>query len=184
MKSVKMFLGMMIFLCALASQAQAVILDFETLNTVCVGEIVASGADQSPKVTFSQDWETGIKKGNDYIVEFSVEDELIGLISFDSGIDSLTLEYSSTATEAYVLIYDSLDEIIKEVQIYQNVAFQILDLSAFSNIFSIGFKIAEDASGSIKVDNISYKPVPVPAAALLLGAGLLGIVGVRRRQLI
>ena len=113
MKSVKMFLGMMIFLCALASQAQAVILDFETLNTVYEGDLVAYGAAQSPKVTFSQDWETGIKKGNDYIVEFSVEDELIGLISFDSGIDSLTLEYSSTATEAYVLIYDKKYKFIR-----------------------------------------------------------------------
>lgn len=184
MKSVKMFLGMMIFMCFLASQAQAVVLDFESLYPVYEGDLDAYGAAQSPQVTFSQEWETGTKKGNDYIVEFSVEEGVIGRIDFASGIDSLSLEYSSTATEAYVLLYDSLNKIVSETQIFQSVAFQILNLSAFSNIYGIGFKIAEDASGSIKVDNLSYAPVPVPAAALLLGAGLLGIVGVRRRQLV
>lgn len=47
------------------------------------------------------------------------------------------------------------------------------------------FTVSGDVASGMKgvyAGSISASQVPVPAAALLLGAGLLGIVGVRRRQ--
>ena len=34
------------------------------------------------------------------------------------------------------------------------------------------------------VDNVTMQPVPLPGAALLLGSAVLGLVGIRRRQLV
>jgi hypothetical protein len=39
-------------------------------------------------------------------------------------------------------------------------------------------------SGALLVDNINFTPTPLPGAAILFGSGLLGLVGLRRRQIV
>ena len=48
---------------------------------------------------------------------------------------------------------------------------------------NLKFILANDTTGGvIGVDNVSATPTPIPAAAWLLGSGLVGLVGVRRRM--
>ena len=59
-----------------------------------------------------------------------------------------------------------------------NLGFQIFDASLNPETFS--FYVSKDTIGSGDVENT---PVPIPGAAWLLGAGLIGLVGIRRRML-
>jgi len=54
-----------------------------------------------------------------------------------------------------------------------------------SSLFTVGFRLDEvNASNGTRVviDNVSAAPVPVPAAVWLLGSGLLGLIGFRRKR--
>jgi hypothetical protein len=55
------------------------------------------------------------------------------------------------------------------------------DMPASTYYFTVAGKVKGTEGGSY-YGMLSATPVPVPAAALLLGAGLLGIVGIRRKQ--
>jgi len=48
-------------------------------------------------------------------------------------------------------------------------------------ITSIKFSLS---GGTLLVDNVTFTPTPIPGAAILLGSGLLGLVGLRRREII
>lgn len=48
----------------------------------------------------------------------------------------------------------------------------------------IGIQFVSDPGGNVGIDNISFtiSEVPLPAAALLFGSGLLGLIGLARRK--
>ncbi len=50
--------------------------------------------------------------------------------------------------------------------------------SEFSNLVSVSWNQTADFH---QFDNVNVTPTPIPAAAWLLGSGLLGLVGIRRR---
>jgi len=69
--------------------------------------------------------------------------------------------------------YANDDELVGAFVGGLNLAFMAMDLSGTTN----GFESLSVVSG-----DVPNTPVPVPAAAWLLGSGLLGLVGIRRRK--
>lgn len=65
-----------------------------------------------------------------------------------------------------------------------------LDLTALGVIYGLEFELSSSDTGNwgmntpayFAMDNLESSPVPAPAAAWLLGSGLLGLVGIRRRK--
>jgi len=64
------------------------------------------------------------------------------------------------------------------------------DLSALGAVYGLGFELASTDTGDygmntpayFAMDDLGYNAVPVPASVLLLGSGLLGLFGIRRRK--
>ena len=57
-------------------------------------------------------------------------------------------------------------------KIYDKFLFDIVNANTPSNTY---------AAGPENFDNLSFNQVPIPAAAWLLGSGLIGLVGIRRK---
>lgn len=66
--------------------------------------------------------------------------------------------------------------------IVDNIQFSSLSMLSGSYFIAISGLASGAYGGNYYTAFTAKSPVPVPAAALLLGAGLLGIVGIRRRQ--
>lgn len=78
----------------------------------------------------------------------------------------------STYNDMYESLPESLSaEIISSLQSEYKILLPYLTTASGTNVIKQALIVKYHSS-----------PVPVPAAALLLGAGLLGIVGIRRRQ--
>lgn len=61
---------------------------------------------------------------------------------------------------------------------YQSALFS----TAWTGLGSISFSSPQNVVGVFQIDNILVSTVPVPAAAWLLGSGLLGLIGVARKR--
>jgi hypothetical protein len=54
-------------------------------------------------------------------------------------------------------------------------------LTVITNIDKVTFTTTYPA-GTLAVDNINIIPTPIPAAAWLLGSGLMGLLGLKRKK--
>lgn len=192
MKSVKMFLGMMICMCVFAMQSHAatqeVILDFDLLSTN--NQIVTYGNDYG--VNFTGNWFLGIEDTTNTIYKrltTNVGSNVgIGFVENPSyKIDSFL--YLSYDDVAFTANYWDTDDVHTGTLV--GLGEEAVDLVSFSvsNLYTYGLlksiTFSRDATTtSLFLDDVKLTAVPVPAAALLLGAGLLGIVGIRRRQVV
>jgi len=60
---------------------------------------------------------------------------------------------------------------------------QLYDMSTFGGGPLMVQAYADGLASSVTISNISATPTPIPAAAWLLGSGLLGLVGIRRKNI-
>jgi hypothetical protein len=106
---------------------------------------------------------------------------------FKLSITGIDTEGDETGTvDFYLADYrfedNSLDYIVDE--------WTWVDLSGLGNVSALGFTLDSSDSGAYGIntpayfamDNLTGAPVPVPAAVWLLGSGIVGLVGLRRRM--
>jgi hypothetical protein len=178
MKSVKMFFGMMLCLVVLAGQAQAVILDFEDGLTL-------AEYGEKHSVEFTGDWN---------LVPISSDTKLLALNYFDedvvAGINFFP-SFKVDLTQPFSFNYSLTTNGVAEVVGLTNNGYVTKVLSVGKDMLSSDWAGIYLSSleftlkaGALTVDNISYTATPLPGAAILLGSGLLGLVGLRRREII
>jgi len=173
MKAVKMFLGMMLCLVVLAGQVQATT---TTLNFDGVTDLADYGKDNG--VTFT---------GWDGVLASATGGSLQDTLFFGPN----TTASNKFSTSAYLVSFDY--EVLtfggkaylnadKEYELINSGTFVASSSSLASVLLSeISFTL-KDGATLFRVDNLSFTPTPLPGAALFFGAGLLGLVGLRRRQ--
>ena len=190
MKRVKMLMGLLVCLCFLATQAQAapqeVVLDFDSLTSS--GEIGTYGNEFG--VDFTGQWYLG-DEGSSATIYKRLTTNVSSTVGIDFVNDSLyhidsfsylsydDVKYTATYWDSVYIfngVLNGLDEDAVDL-----ISYSVSNLYTYGLLKSINFS-RDTASTTLYFDDVKLKAVPVPAAALLLGAGLLGIVGIRRRQ--
>jgi hypothetical protein len=75
-------------------------------------------------------------------------------------------------------LYDELDNVITSVTITTQT---FIDFSGYTGISRIYFDDSSTSAG-LAFGEITFQPVPIPAAVWLFGSGLLGLAGMSRRK--
>ena len=123
-------------------------------------------------------------------LEVSNNDEKLGDISLNGQKNYPGGEWDGTYFGHWSFHPESEPVWICEIGIFPDLAqFQEQDedmlgftLVAFNEVLGIPEYIPEIV-GSLKDNNFAGSPVPIPTTLLLLGSGLLGIVGLRRKKI-
>lgn len=190
MKAVKMFVGMMACLVVLAGQAWAVSSPEITLTFEEQNALVVYASDYG--VTFDK-WQGIIANsdGSDHdIIGFQLtyttpfSSVIVGadpVINFATPYSLLSFDYALSGTGAFSA--NKLGGGILSGTLSSGASTFTADKS-WANVLlsSITFDLGENTM--FFVDNIKITSTPVPGAAILLGSGLLGLVGLRRREII
>jgi hypothetical protein len=92
--------------------------------------------------------------------------------------------FDGTGTVSFMALWNGVAQNIKPL-VDTNTAFpytqyQFTAIADASGASTVGFEFQHDTS-TFHLDDVSATPTPIPAAAWLLGSGLMGLVGLRRK---
>lgn len=181
MKAVKMFVGMMVCLVMLAGQAWATTTTL-TFDGVTSANLGAYGL--SNNVEINGEWGVATVSGNTQLLELSFGPNINAGFGFFNPVNLMSFDYSFNGFPGYstatITAYDSMQNAIDSELLSIGAGFSFSDWGALA-ITSIKFSLS---GGTLLVDNVTFTPTPIPGAAILLGSGLLGLVGLRRREII
>jgi hypothetical protein len=83
-----------------------------------------------------------------------------------------------------ITAYDAFDNILAEDSVLwpqgQGAPFTTLMLNT-TGIMKIHYQSGGDFAGTTWIDNVTFTPIPEPTSLILLGSGLAGLLGLRRR---
>lgn len=97
-------------------------------------------------------------------------------ILFTNPVNDLNFDLLANNTELYVN-GDYTTNLLAGHSNYEGTLFDLLGYN-LNNVSSLSF---EASAGSTGIDDITYTPTPIPGALWLLGSGLVGMVGLRRK---
>lgn len=191
MKSLKMLFGMLLIFILLTGQGLAsvapapLMLDFENLDSYETG---LQGYGAANGVTFNG-WGEWEYDGDSEIGAFNfkmLKTTVDGLASivFDNPVHLFDFEYASDNGQNSVTAYDTNDNVLFTKLLKVNEKNEYLDLSQWSTLFVSSLVFSIKTNAAVLVDNVSYAATPLPGAAILFGSGLLGLVGLRRRDIV
>lgn len=181
------FLACMLMM-ALGTFANAVLIDFETASLGSYTSLTISDVTfTSPPGLFSvvsanPGWPISGNSLSSYwggqypiIATFSTQ-----VLSVKVGVG----DYGQDDDELYMEAYDSGNNLLAQAYYYNPAGYFGGDYLYVSSSTPISYvKLYETGSWPMAVywDNFEYAPVPIPGALLLLGSGLIGLGGLKRK---